>query len=156
MKVAYMLKLDFKTTALLAVLACFCCLAGCTGSLAGDWVFHEVKRVRSPEGGFEAVILTGDAGATTSTVTVVRIVKAGEKIGSGRPADSDVVLWSGDVKNLVVLWKHPKLVDIYFDEARIDLFKNHEEIQRSRDQWDVVEVRLCPTSSEFSLPERDR
>jgi len=151
-----MLKLDFKTTALLSVLACICCLAGCTGSIAGDWVFHEVKRVASPDGRFEAVILTGDAGATTSTVTVLRIVRAGVKIGSGRPLDSEVVLWASHVKNLDVLWKQPKLVDIHFDEARIDIFKNHKEIQRSGDMWDVIEARLCPTSPDFSLPERDR
>jgi hypothetical protein len=119
-------------------------------------VFHEVKRVRSPEGGLEAVILTGDAGATTSTVTVVCMVRTGVGIGRGRPADSEVVFWADGVKNLVVLWRQPKLVDIQFDEARIDLFKNHREIQRSRAVWDVVEVRLRPTSSDFSLPERDR
>jgi hypothetical protein len=151
-----MLKFAFKTIALLSVLACICCLAGCKGSIAGAWVFHEVKRVGSREGRFEAVILTGDAGATTSTATVVRIVRAGVKIGSGRPLDSEVVLWASDVKNLVILWKQPKLLDIHFDEARIDLFKNHAEIQRSGDVWDVIEVRLCPTSPDFSLPERDR
>lgn len=149
-------KFDFKTTALLSVLACVYCLTGCSGSIAGDWVFHEVARVKSPEGQFEAVILTGDAGATTSTATIVRIVRAGVMIGSGRPPDYEVVLWASDARNLVVLWKQRGLVDIHFDEARIDLFKNHEEIQRAPGSWDVIEVRLCPTSPDFSLPERDR
>ncbi len=151
-----MLKLDSRTIALLSVLACNCCFVGCTGTIAGDWVFREVKRVRSPGGQFEAVILTGDGGATTREATLVRILRTGEKIGTGRPPDSEVVLWASDVKNLVVLWKLPRLVDIHFDEASIDLFKNHEDIPRSQDKWDVIEARLCPTSPDFSLPERDR
>jgi hypothetical protein len=151
-----MLKLDLKTVAFLSVLACICCLAGCGKSIVGDWVFHEVKRVRSSDGQFDAVILTGDAGATTRTATVVRVIKAGVKIGSEKPPDYEVVFWAADVKNLVVLWKQPKLVDICFDEASIDQFKNHMEIQRSQDTWDVIELRLRPTSPDFSLPERDR
>jgi hypothetical protein len=147
---------DLKTIALLSILACICCLAGCGKSIAGDWVFHEIKRVQSSDGQFDAVILTGDAGATTRATTVVRVVKAGVKIGGEKPAEYEIVFWATDVKNLVVVWKQPKLVDICFDEASIDLFKNHNEIQRSPNIWDVIEVRLRPASPDFSLPQRDR
>ena len=149
------LNLSSRMTSLLGLVACAFCLVGCSKSLARKWEFKEVKRTPSPDGRFEAVILTGEAGATTSVVTVVRVVKAGEKIGHGRPQDNEVVLWADNLKNFVVLWKQPKLLDVCFDEARIDIFKNHQEIETSQDAWDVAEIRLCPKNP-ISLPEEDR
>ena len=54
------------TTAVLTLLLCGCGPSGV--SLAGGpWRFSEVKRVKSPDPIVEAVLMTGDAGATTST-----------------------------------------------------------------------------------------
>lgn len=149
-----MLKRGSGTNTLLALLACSCCFGGCTASIAGKWVFHEVERVASPGGDFEAVVLTGDAGATTRAATVVRIVRTGVKTDTGKPDDNELVLWASDVSNLVVRWKHPKVLDIQYGEASIDQFRNHEEIQRAQNAWDVIEVRLCPTNPDASLPSR--
>jgi hypothetical protein len=58
------------------------------------------------------------------------------------------------VKNLKVLWKSSRLVDIQYDEALIDHFQN--KWQPSQNLSYIVELRLAPTAAQFSLPARDR
>ena len=67
-----------------------------------------------------------------------------------------MVFAADHMKNLKVLWKGPKLLQITYDEARILSFKNfwyHRDVQ---DFHYVVEIQLNPTSAGFSLPRGDR
>ena len=139
----------------LAGVICGCGPTSVVPRLAGSWEYIETARVKSPDSLVEAVLVTGDAGATTSTITKLYLLPAG---GSCDPTDEiqNKARFAGDhIKNLQVSWKSPKLLEIQYDEARIIHFHNqwyHPEVQNLRH---VVELRLSPTSAEHSLPARD-
>ena len=128
-------------------------------SLAGDWEYKEVKRIRSPDSSVEALLLTGDAGATTATRTYLYLVPSGSRLDAKKEAESNLnkaVFVADHLKNLTVDWRNPRLVEIGYEEARIHHFRNewsHRDIQEYRY---VVELRLAPTTNEFALPARDR
>lgn len=148
-------KLIVKITCVLVFIACAWCLAGCF-NLAGDWVFKEVGRIKSPDGQVEALIVTGEAGATTSLETLVLIVEPGGQVKTQKLLNSKAMFRASHLKNFKVVWKEPKLLEIQYDEARIDQFKNLWESWKGRDMSYAVEVRLNPTSSTFSVPFEDR
>lgn len=132
--------------------ACF--LVGCS-PLAGSWVFKEAKRIKSPDGQAEAIILTGEAGATTSTETFILIAGVGGRVVD-KNVFKDAVFQADHLKNFNAVWKEPGLLEIQYEEARIDHFRNQWIIVEGRDKSYPVEIRLRPTSLTFSVPLRDR
>jgi hypothetical protein len=156
LKVVMKLKIIIKIVLSCLILICLCNLTGCSGSLAGDWVYKETQRVNSPDGQVEAVIIEGDAGATTSKETMIVIVASGGKIDTKKLTQSDTVFRASHLKNFKVDWKQAKLLEVQYDEARIDQFRNLWEISEGRDISYPVEIRLAPTSPTFSVPVRDR
>ncbi|MCO5050766.1 MAG: hypothetical protein M9920_00470 [Verrucomicrobiae bacterium] len=140
----------------LTALAGVCLVAGCgDDTLAGKWEYKEVNRFKSPDSQIEAVLVEGDAGATTSTVTSIYLVQTGGK----RPSDERInpaVFAADHIKGLKITWKQPKLLQVQYDEARILAFKNFWYSAEAQNFRYVVEIRLEPTASEFSLPLRDR
>jgi hypothetical protein len=142
--------------AALAFTVCGCGPSSIVPNLAGEWEYKEVARIKSPEPVVEAVLLTGDAGATTATTSFLYIVPAGGRVEPKRTTENDAYFVADHVKNLHVVWKSSRLLEIQYDEARIRHFKNdwcHRDVQSFHF---VVELRLAPTSSEFSLPVGDR
>jgi hypothetical protein len=82
----------FSITALTVTAAFIFCLLGCfPHSRAGDYQYKEEQRIKSPDSKFEAVLVTGDGGATTSTTTFLIIVPTGQKIKTDDSLRSDVV-----------------------------------------------------------------
>jgi hypothetical protein len=130
-------------------------LAGC-GPIAGSWQFRETGRIKSPDGQVEAVVVTGDAGATTSKATLVVIVPSGGLVNTKSLKQSDAVFWADHLKEFNVVWKQSKLLCIEYDEARIAQFRNLWDIWEGRNDSYAVEIRLCPTRSDFSVPLQDR
>ena len=54
--------------ALLAIMMlAFGCLPSGTSVVGGPWKYSEAKRIKSPDPAVEAVLMTGEAGAATST-----------------------------------------------------------------------------------------
>lgn len=149
------MKSIWSFVSLLTALLGVCLTTGCDYTLAGKWQYKEVSRVKSPDSQVEAVLVEGNAGATTSVVSKIYLVPAGAKLQVDERADSD--LFAADhIKGLKILWKKPKLLQVQYDEARILRFKNFwysAEVQNFRY---VVEVRLDPTATDFSLPLSDR
>jgi hypothetical protein len=143
------------TTAALSLFFCGCGPAGI--SLAGGpWKYSEVKRIKSPDPAVEAVLITGDAGATTSTEYYLYLVPTGQRINPEKAGENRPCFQAYHVKDLNPVWKNAKLLEIQYGEAVIDQFHNlwqHREVQDFRY---VVEVRLAPTSPEFSIPAQDR
>jgi hypothetical protein len=135
---------------------CGCGPTSIVPSLAGSWEYRETARIKSPDPGVEAVLFTGDAGATTATTTYLYIVPSGGEVDPAETTENDACFVADHLKNLQVSWKGPRLLEIQYDEARIHHFHNrwhHRAVQEFRY---VVELRLAPTSVEHSLPHGDR
>lgn len=138
------------------LLLCWSCyLSGCY-RIADQWQFHEIRRLRSPDGQVEAVLLTGEAGATTSKATLILLVPTGRGVNVKQLQQWDVVFRADHLKNLEVAWSQPQLLDVRYEEARISQFKNLWEFWEGRDTSYAVEVRLKPTNIDFSVPLADR
>jgi hypothetical protein len=131
------------------------CLAlGCDYTLAGKWEYKETNRITSPDTQVDAVLVEGDAGATTSEVSKVYLLPKGTKLELDKR--SDAVFAADHVKALRITWKQSKLLQIQYEEARILQFKNFWRRAELQDFRYVVEIRLEPTASDFSLPLSDR
>jgi hypothetical protein len=133
-----------------------CLMAGCDKgeSLAGKWEYKEISRIKSPDSLVEAVIVTGDAGATTSMRTWVYLVPTNGTIDVG---DDDKALFIADhLKNFKVVWNEPKLLEIRYEEARIFKFKNYWQSREVQNFHYIVELKLVPERADFSLPIKDR
>ena len=120
------------------------------------WRYDEVSRVTSPDHQAEATILTGDGGATTATTTFVVIGTPGQQIDTNNFQETDAVFRADHLKGLRVYWKQPHLLLIQYDEARISGFNNLWDVLGDRQESYAVEIRLAPTSSDFSVPAADR
>lgn len=112
--------------------------------------------MKSPDSLVDAVVVIGDAGATTSTTTILFIVPVGAKIDLKKLPDKGEVFVADHIKNLSVMWKQAQLLKIQYDEARISKFSNFWMSKEVRDFQYVVEAQLAPTSTGFSLPWKDR
>jgi hypothetical protein len=146
---------NHRTVTLPILLTAFCSLLlGCSQS-AGTWEYREVNRIRSPDKQAEAVVIEGDAGATTSMATLVLLTPPG-KIVAKNPPDFAVVFWGEHLKNFNIAWRKPGLLEIAYEEATIYRFKNLWETSEGRDYSYSVEVRLAPSQSEFSVSRQDR
>jgi hypothetical protein len=145
--------------AALAVALCGCEPTAVVPSLAGDWDYKEVSRIRSPASSVEALLLTGDAGATTATRTYLYLVPSGSRLDAKKEAEQNLnraVFVADHLKDLTVIRKNSRLVQIGYQEARIHHFENEWSHRDIRDYRYVVELRLAPSTNEFALPARDR
>jgi hypothetical protein len=124
-------------------------------TLAGKWEYTEGQRLQSPDSQVEAVVFQGDAGSTTSTITCVCILIAGEALAA--EGETKRVFCADHLKGLKLVWKETGLLEIRYDEARILDFKNYWLSPRKIEGANyVVEIRLGPTQIRFSLPLTDR
>jgi hypothetical protein len=129
-----------------------------SGCSPGNWAWHysESKRITSPDHEVQAVILTGDAGATTANATFVVIVSTNQVVDTENFQQSDAVFKADHLKGFHVFWKEPHLLVIQYDEARISSFNNLWDVLNHRQYAYPVEIRLAPTSKDFSVPPEDR
>jgi hypothetical protein len=113
------------------------------------WVYKETERIRSSDNEVDAVVVTGDVGAIEATKTYIYIVPHDSKItDEGR----NEFVFSGDyVKNLKVVWKETRFLEIHYDEARIFEFKNYWENQKVDNDHYHIEIKLLP-QQDYSLP----
>ena len=136
----------------LGTTASFCLLAGCTRPNYNTWA--EEIRVTSPDGRFDAVMTreASPAGVLGSLYWNVFIVPK----SASAPKDEKHTLFTADVlRGEKLVWTQKHLLDIRYDFAEIDEFRNNwgeNEVQdRGWRKGDyLVEVRLVP-SSDFSL-----
>jgi hypothetical protein len=120
-----------------------------------DWKYTELKRVKSPDSQFEAVLVDGDAGATTSTVYKIYVVGTGTKLELDPQKDSSVFA-ADHLKGFDIRWKEPKLLEIHYEEARILSFRNFWFGRDSQNARFVVELQLRPATTNYALPLEDR
>ncbi len=132
------------------------CVSGCI-NIAGDWRFEETARVTSLDGVVDAVLVEGNAGATTSYSYTLFIVPRGTKFEEKSLLfEYDRAAFSADHQiDLQLVWSKPKFLEIRYEKARIFKFSNFWNSQEVQDFKYIVELRLMP-SSESSLSERDK
>ena len=110
--------------------------------------------LRADDSVAEAVLVSGDAGATTSTIWSVYLISTGSSVN---PKQRDQSLFDADhVKNLKLVWREPKLLEIQYEEARILNFRNFWYGPNVQSARHIVELRLGPSTNNFALPLRDR
>ena len=113
----------------------------------------EQTRVTSPDGQFDAVLTLfmygGGPGGIDWNVSIVR---RGVVVRSGlHPVFSSSKMGDGKL-----LWKQPRLLEIQYDVADIDQFRNVwcsaevEDVGGYGQRDYCVEVRLAPTAPDFS------
>ncbi len=116
--------------------------------------FDEVNRVKSPDRVVDAVHVRGNCGATTSFSENIFIVPNDAK--TPPPRKQYQVLAADHVQDLKLKWREPKVLEIYYKEARIFHFSNFWQSKDVQDFSYVVEVRLRPETDDHSLSRRDR
>jgi hypothetical protein len=144
---------------ILLVAACFA-LCGCHPSevtlAGGPWQYSEVNRTKSPDSAVDAVLMSGDAGATTATEYYLYLVPSGQQASPRSEGENRACFTADHLKNLKLNWRDSRLLELHYEEARIHHFQNmwqHREV--SNFQY-VVELRLAPTSADVGLPVRDK
>ncbi len=129
--------------------------AGCGYTLAGKWKYTEIRRVKSPDSQIEAVLVEGDAGATTSAYSKIYLVPTGAKLEVDERADADVFA-ADHLKGFNIVWKEGRLLEIQYEEARILGFRNFWYGRSVHDANYVVELQLRPATTNRALPLKDR
>jgi hypothetical protein len=119
----------------------------------------ELSRVTSPDGAFDAVLITeGYGGAVGGVDWFAYIVRKGQPAPIG-PAKA--FFDASDLEGGKLTWRYPHLVEIHFDRAHIESFRNvwglHEieDVGSAGEREYFVEIRLAPSSVDFSALTRD-
>lgn len=110
----------------------------------------EVQRIPSESGKVDVVVLSSDAGATTSVGTHLFLVPHGYKVKTLKYA----VLSMDHVGGLVINWNSEKELTLSFSKARIFHYTNFWQHQDVDDFKHIIEITLFPNSSN-SLPRNE-
>ena len=112
----------------------------------------EITRVTSPDGELDAVVVREDGGgAPGGWEWYVFIVSKGSEV---LPSSREV-FQAGTLVGQKLVWTHENLLEIHYDIAYINHFRNVwalDEVEKagSRGEHHYVEVKLAP-ASEFSI-----
>lgn len=112
---------------------------------------QEVARVTSPDGTVDAVLENAECGAPCPSEYSVSVVPREGRV----PTDpAQYVFQADEIVSPQIRWKQPHLLEIAYDRAFIDSFRNMAyPLGKSGNEksWRyAVEVRLSPSSSGFS------
>jgi len=97
-----------------------------------------MRRIESPGGKVEAVLIQSNGGATTSYGYSIFIVPKGGSIDK----KANPVFLSDKTRGLRFNWSGPKKLEIYYAEARIFRFKNfwqHREVDNFKYEVKITE-----------------
>jgi len=115
---------------------------------------QEVARVTSPDGAVDAVMENMDCGAPCPSEYSVSVVAKGGSVPTDR---TQYVFLAADAVSLQIRWKQPHLLEIAYDRAFIDSFRNVTYplgTAGNEESWRYgVEIRLAPSSTGFSYLE---
>jgi|AntRauTorcE11897_2_1112592.scaffolds.fasta_scaffold11353_2 hypothetical protein len=110
----------------------------------------EINRIISPDSLVDAVVIEQN-GALTDTFYRVYIVPT-----TGKPKVGHEIFLADGIRNLNMIWLQPKLLEISYDKARIFQFSNFWSSSEVEDFSYVIEIKLAPNDSLWSLTERSR
>jgi hypothetical protein len=138
------------------VALCACFVTGCGGS---EKARPEEARVTSPDGSFDAVMTRESIGGVLGGVYWdIFIVPKGTPVPERD--NKNTILEAAVLTGDKLVWKQNHLLEVHYDMAHIEQFRNlwgSNEVRggswRKGDY--LVEVRLAPSSSDFSFITRD-
>jgi len=121
----------------------------------GNHHFSEEARVTSPNGVLDAVILREDGGnALSGFEWHAYIVAKGSAVDARKHRE---IFHAGTLTGEKLLWSQPHLLEIHYDMANIEEFRNLWGLYEIRDVGSagerdyLVEIRLVPSSQGLSL-----
>ncbi len=121
------------------------CLSGCGFSPFPLFMSEsiETKRITSPDGLVDAILLKTNAGATTSYGYDLFIVIKG---AAGEKLSLDYSKFSADkINDIRITWLENKVLQIDCKSARIFRFSNFWQSKDVQDYRYIVEIRISPT-----------
>lgn len=139
------------------VVLLFSAMSGCGGAQDSiKFSSDEQARVTSPDGLHDAVLLRLDGGgAPGGWEWCVYIADKGKPPAQGIEY---LVFNAGTLTGAKLIWKESHLLDIRYDIADINHFRNlwvgHQDAGNATKDY-LVEIRLAPTSQDFSLLNSD-
>ena len=141
----------------LFLLALLCATSACFRSFGGVHL-EEIARAKSPDGVVDAVLVRGNAGATTPYTFSAFVVPSGTALDRKSPwfETERAVFMADDQEGLQLSWRAAKSLEIRYAKARIFRFTNFWQAQEVQDFTYVVELRLVPTDDASSLVDRDK
>jgi hypothetical protein len=136
-----------------------CFLTGCgeSGQSPKTRIFlgSEVARVTSPNGQLDAVMIRDDGGgAAGGWEWYVYIVAKESGVDQGK---SHAIFHAGTLTGEKLMWSQGHLLEIHYDIADIEEFRNLWGLHEIQNVGSVgereysVEIRLVPSSQDFSL-----
>jgi hypothetical protein len=138
---------------ILSLLTILSFILGCT-PLDGDTSYTEINRVTSPDSLVDAVLFQSNSGVTTSFGYRVFILPKGIHL------NNDMIghwVFSADhIDSLSIKWKENKYLEVSYNQARIFGFTNFWQAKEIQNYRYIVEIRLNPITSGFSLSNHDR
>jgi hypothetical protein len=109
---------------------------------------REIMRITSPDAKVDAVVVKVEGGlSTTRDPYNLYIVPLGAKVDAAIAS-----LNALDMEGLKVFWQEPKFLFIAYRQGYISRFTNLWSSKNVENGRYVVELRLVPLSSSFSLP----
>jgi hypothetical protein len=129
-----------------------CSLVTDTANISSD----EQARVTSPNGLFDAVLLREDGGgAAGGWEWYMYIAEKGKPVEQG---STHLIFNAGTLIGAKLVWKQAHLLEIQYNIADINQFRNlwvgHQRAGDAGQDY-LVEIRLAPTSQDFSLLKPD-
>jgi hypothetical protein len=139
-------------------------VTGVAVAVFAPWLFHvaadrvlfpehraEAMRITSPDGNVDAIAERIECGAPCSSEYAVSVVPRGAPAPRGLVQQ---IFLANDIVNAQVRWKEPHLLDIAYDRAFIQSFRNVTYPLGRRgdvESWRyAVEIHLSPSSTRFS------
>lgn len=143
-----------KVTAIVAglILLATCLSAGCNRR-NGEMIYEEVMRVKSPDEKVEAVLVSTVGHVIGNNSHLLYIVPAGRKYDRSDAAFGRSYLSARCFENLKLVWREAQTLEVQYQEALIDEFRNCANLTDNPEQPHVIELRLAPQGAS-ALPSR--
>ena len=116
-------------------------------------IYEEVMRVKSPDAKFEAVLVSAAGHVIGNNSHLLYIVPAGRKLDKNVAAFGRSYLSVRCFEGLKLVWREAKILEVQYQEALIDEFRNCANLTENPDSPHVIELRLVPQGTS-TLPRR--
>ena len=112
----------------------------------------EVRRLSSPDAQVDAILIEVNSGATTKYYYEVYIAPRGQRQEASKDAVL-VIVDAGDIRDLGMTWRQPKMLQISYKHGWIRAFTNRWSNAKTGGGSYVVELKLVPPEGDtFALP----
>ena len=127
-------------------LVAICVLVGCNRGY-GETTYEEVMRVKSPDAKFDAVLISAVTDVIGNNSHLLYIVPSGRKFNKSNAAFARSYLNVRCFEGFQLVWKGSKVLEVQYQEALIDEFRNCANLTENTDSPYVVELRLAPQAA---------